>query len=248
MPAGAACQSYSSEDRGFEEPSEDERRGYTSFPTSRPNEGPAVLQAIFRVLESRGPKESMNLLRDVMESMKLVQAITGTGAAASFVHANTYADTRGEAFGILTGLSTLLSMLSLIVTVTVYVSIGLLEHDDMEAVEGYLSNYWHTIGGTIGGSLLSMMLLVSAVIVDAFRAYSKAAAISLLATCVIGVICIVVFFIHSTRYVFSTGVSSQERKAALGKAKPIPRTDSEESFESTRRGGLGAAAAGAGGR
>merc|ERR1719331_3794198 len=133
-------------------PNEDDMRvGYKAFPMpkGRSRDGPAVLEAIFRVLESRGPKESMNLLRDVMESMKLVQAITGTGAAASFVHANVYADTRGEAFGVLTGLSTLLAFLSLIVTVTVYVSIGLLEHDDMDAVEGYLTKYWLTIASTV---------------------------------------------------------------------------------------------------
>lgn len=167
--------------------------------------GPAILQTIFRVLEARGPKEALNLLRDVLESMKLVQAITGTGAAASFVHANTYADSRGEAFGVLTALSTILAFLSLIVTVIIYVSLGLLEHEDMAAVEGYLVRYWTTIACLITGSICSMVLLVSAVVVDAFRAYSKTAAIGLLATTLLGFLMIVVFWVSSMRYIFTSG-------------------------------------------
>lgn len=175
-------------------------------------EGNVLLQSLFRVLESRGPKESTNLLRDIMESMKLVQAITGTGAAASFVHANSYSDTRGEAFGFLTALSTVLSLMSLIVTVTIYVSLGLLEHEDMNAVEGYLVRYWVSISCTIVGSIASMMLLVTAVVLDAFHTYSTASAIGLLVTTVVGLLGTAVFTVHSVTYVFTTGAESKTRK------------------------------------
>lgn len=173
-----------------------------------PKEGPALLQAIFRVLESRGPKESTNLLRDIMESMKLVQAITGTGAAASFVHANSYSDTHGEAFGFLTALSTVLSLMSLVVTVTIYVSLGLLEHEDMRAVEGYLVRYWVSISCTIVGSVASMLLLVAAVVVDAFHTYSRASAVGLLGTTLVGLLGTSIFAINSVSYVFTAGVDS----------------------------------------
>lgn len=174
---------------------------------ARHKDGPAALQTIFRLLEARGPKESMNLLRDVLESMKLVQAITGTGAAASFVHANAYDDSRGEAFGVLTALSTILAFLSLVVTVIIYVSLGFLEHDDLRAVEGYLLRYWGAIACIIFGSVLSMILLVAAVVVDAFRAYSRQSAVCLLATTLIGLVCIVVFWISSSRYIFDTSTA-----------------------------------------
>jgi hypothetical protein len=147
-----------------------------------------------------------------MESMKLVQAITGTGAAASFVHANAYSDTRGEAFGVLTALSTTLALMALIATVIIYVSLGLLEHDDMVAVEGYLVRYWLTIVATIASSLLSMVLLVSAVVVDAFRTYSRVSAISLMLTTAVGMIGIVVFTINSVRYVFTIGSEAAIRR------------------------------------
>merc|ERR1719235_2508243 len=152
-----------------------------------------------------------------MESMKLVQAITGSGAAASFVHANTYADTRGEIFGVLTGLSTLLALLSLIVTVTIYVSIGLLEHDDMEAVEGYLSNYWLTLAGVIGGTLMSMVCLVAAVIVDAFNTYRTSSACILLFFFVAGLLGISTFAVTSARYVFTSGAECSERDGGSGR-------------------------------
>lgn len=206
-------------------------------------DGPAILQTIFRVLEARGPKESMNLLRDVLESMKLVQAITGTGAAASFVHANTYADSRGEAFGVLTALSTILAFLSLIVTVIIYVSLGFLEHEDMMAVEGYLVRYWSTIACLIAGSICSMVLLVSAVVVDAFRAYSKEAAIGLLATTLLGFVLIVVFWVSSMRYIITSGAGvsglsavareeseyGSETNFIYSSAPPSPREMSETS-------------------
>jgi len=164
--------------------------------------GPAILQTIFRVLEARGPKEALNLLRDVLESMKLVQAITGTGAAASFVHANTYADSRGEAFGVLTSLSIIVAFLLLIVTVIIYFSLGLSEHEDMAGEERYLVRYWTAIACLFTAS---MVLLVSAVVVDAFRAYSKTAAIGLLATTLLGFLMIVVFWVSSMRYIFTSG-------------------------------------------
>lgn len=187
-------------------------RATSSFSLTGSGEGTPILRALFRVLESRGPRESMNMLRDIMESMKLVQAITGTGAAASFVHANAYSDTRGEAFGVLTALSTILSLMALIVTVIIYISIGLLEHDDMVAVEGYLVRYWITIVATIVSSIISMMLLVSAVVVDAFRTYSSVSAWSLFTTSAIGFIGTIVFVISSGRYVFTTGNEVAERK------------------------------------
>merc|ERR1719456_2227010 len=171
----------------------DNAQSYKSLSPSAAAGGPALLQAIFRVLESRGPRESMNMLRDIMESMKLVQAITGTGAAASFVHANAYSDTRGEAFGIVTALSTILALMALIVTVIIYVSLGLLEHDDMVAVEGYLVRYYFTISYTIISSVLSMILLVAAVVLDAFRTYSQASGLALMATALLGLIGIVIF-------------------------------------------------------
>jgi len=177
-------------------------------PVEEPRNDPAFLEAILRVLESRGPKESMNMLRDIMESMKLVQAITGTGAAASFVHANAYSDTRGEAFGVLTALSTILALMALIVTVIIYVSLGLLEHDDMRAVEGYLVRYWVTISGTIVSSVLSMILLVVAVVLDALNTYSRASGLFLVSTASLGLIGAMVFTVNSGIYVFST--SSQK--------------------------------------
>lgn len=212
MSAGCAATLLVEEEedkRSCDDERNSSKRNYTSLPTEASKQvsrdGPAILQTIFRVLEARGPKEALNLLRDVLESMKLVQAITGTGAAASFVHANTYADSRGEAFGVLTALSTILAFLSLIVTVIIYVSLGLLEHEDMAAVEGYLVRYWTTIACLITGSICSMVLLVSAVVVDAFRAYSKTAAIGLLATTLLGFLMIVVFWVSSMTYIFTSG-------------------------------------------
>lgn len=169
----------------------------------RSNDGPAVLQAMFKVLDTRGPADSMNLLRDILETMKLVQAITGTGAAASFVHANTYADSRGEAFGVLTGFSTVLAFLSLIVTVIIYVSLGLLEHEDMVAVEGYLLRYWRTLACLVLGSITSMLLMSAAIVVDAFRAYSKQSASILLLTSLVGLFVIINLWISSARYFFT---------------------------------------------
>jgi len=185
-------------------------------------EGPVSLQLIFRILEARGPKDSLNLLRDILESMKLVQAITGTGAAASFVHANSYSDTRGEAFGILTALSTILAFLALIVTVIVYVSIGLLEHEDMVAVEGYLVRYWSTLAAIVVSSVLSMILLVSAVVVDSFRTYSKLSAICLLSVTCGCFLFTVVFWVSSTRYVFasSLGAGVQDLQEAEAHVEP----------------------------
>lgn len=173
---------------------------------------PALLQAIFRVLESRGPKESMNMLRDIMESMKLVQAITGTGAAASFVHANAYSDTRGEAFGVLTALSTILALMALILTVIIYVSLGLLEHDDMKAVEGYLVRYWITISSVIISSVMSMVLLVAAVVLDAFCTYSKYSGIFLLSVASTGLIGTSIFMVNSGSYVINEGTGVPRRE------------------------------------
>lgn len=190
----------------------DDNSNYSPLHNNREglHEGPAALQLIFRILEARGPKDSMNLLRDVLESMKLVQAITGTGAAASFVHANSYTDTRGEAFGVLTALSTILAFLALIVTVIMYVSLGLLEHEDMLAVEGYLVRYWSTLACIIISSVLSMILLVAAVVVDSFRTYSMTSSICLLVTTVVCLMLTVVFWVSSTRYVFTTGATVKE--------------------------------------
>lgn len=167
-------------------------------------EGPVALQMVFRILEARGPRGTMALLQDVLESMKLVQAITGTGAAGAFVHANSYADTRGETFGVLTALSTILAFLSLILTVIVYVSLGLLNHEHMESVEGYLVHYWTTLAAIIGGSVASLILLVVAVVVDSFHTYSMTTSISLLVSTCLSLAFATVFWISSTKYVFST--------------------------------------------
>merc|ERR1712080_479154 len=77
---------------------------------------------------------------------------------------------------------------------------------DMVAVEGYLVRYWFTIASLITGSILSMICLVAAVVVDAFHAYSKTWAWFLLSTTVLGLLLIVVFWISSTRYIFTSGV------------------------------------------
>jgi len=194
------------EDQGDDDLPSDRVPSKQSYSSAFIREGPALLQTLFRVLEARGPKDSLSLLRDVLESMKLVQAITGTGAAASFVHANAYSDTREESFGVLTALSCILAFLALIVTVVVYVSVGLLEHEDMMAVEGYLLRYWMVMVCIIAGSLLAMMLLVAAVVVDTFYSYSRVSAICLMVSIFVGFISTVVFWISSTRYLFSSGV------------------------------------------
>lgn len=195
------------------------------------HEGPAALQLIFRILEARGPKDSMNLLRDVLESMKLVQAITGTGAAASFVHANSYSDTRGEAFGVLTALSTILAFIALIVTVIMYVSLGLLEHEDMVAVEGYLVRYWSALAAIITSSLVSMILLVAAVVVDAFHTYSRTSAICLLLTTCLCLFFTIVFWISSTKYVFTSGAVVRDEE---GDSEPESKLNDENANGSIR--------------
>merc|ERR1719201_2402158 len=111
----------------------------------------------------------MNLLRDLLESMKLVQAITGIGAAGAFVHANTYDDTKGEAIGVCTALSTVLALFSLIVTIIMYVSLALLDHEELCAVEGYLRRYWCSLLAILIATVLSMLLLLASVVFICFQ-------------------------------------------------------------------------------
>merc|ERR1711924_300717 len=132
--------------------------------------------------------------------MKLTQVLTGTGAAAAFLHAQTYGDSKGEAFGLITALSANLSLLCLTATIMIYCDLHLLEHDDMEAVEGYLLHYSSVLIIVIVVSVCSMMLLMVAILTVCYQAYLFRTFMICTIGTVGGFVLIVMFRIHSGLY------------------------------------------------
>ena len=84
---------------------------------------------LFKLLLLR--KGSEQLLRAV-EAMKLVQALIGSAGFGGFVHAQTYADTKGDMFGVLTASSTTLSFAALLLTTMMTVDVGSLDVSELD--------------------------------------------------------------------------------------------------------------------
>lgn len=151
------------------------------------------LAFIGRLLEAKGSKETMDILADTLKSVRLVQAITGTGAAASFFHANTYSDTRGEGFGVLTALSCVLALVALIVTSTLTWTIAFVEPEDTTAVRGFMRRFWSAIFSLLAATVLSMLLFVSSIVVVCFQAYSAPSAIAVCVVACMGLLATLIY-------------------------------------------------------
>merc|ERR1712118_361421 len=88
-----------------------------------------------------GARDFLDVLRRGLESMKFIQAITGSGAFGAFVHATTYVDTRDEAFGACTGLASVNAFVALLLSTIVYLDISVLDTCDQAHVAEFIGRF-----------------------------------------------------------------------------------------------------------
>lgn len=118
----------------------------------------------------------------ILDSVKTVQAVTGGAAFTSYVHAQTYGDTKDDyVFGLLTGTSVLLAFLGLLTATVLSGDLYLLDQHSHEPVQQYMENGIYAIMATLVLNGSSLILMGVALCWLAFMAYKIQTALILAA-------------------------------------------------------------------
>mmetsp|Transcript_35484 Transcript_35484/g.80045 ORF Transcript_35484/g.80045 Transcript_35484/m.80045 type:complete len:182 (-) Transcript_35484:126-671(-) len=122
-------------------------------------------------LRKLGPERSIEIIKKILEQLKLVQAIVGTGAAASFFHANAYTDTTNPWFACMTSLSTIMAFAALGMSTFTEIDLVFLESTSHEIAATYLNKFSCFIPLVLFLTVSSMMLLQLSVLMVIAQTY-----------------------------------------------------------------------------
>ena len=127
--------------------------------------------------KQRGSEATLTAISNMYDALKLVSCLIAGAGFAIFFHANTYADTKGAAFGVLSALSCVVACFSLMLSVMHSSQMNFLDPRRENEVEDWLKSYSHYFLISLLSIDVSIQLQLACLIYTLYTTYGHRVAL-----------------------------------------------------------------------